>query len=101
MPDSNALRSRRKRAHAAGDHHLCKHWPQPAPVSLAPPPEPGDGFDPGLELRKLAGRLAAAYAADTGNAALARELRQTLLAISAPGEDNELAELMRTFAEGT
>jgi hypothetical protein len=38
-------------------------------------------LDPAAELRALAGRLAAAYAADTSNAAIARELRATLLAI--------------------
>jgi hypothetical protein len=100
MPDSDAIRSRRKRAHASGDHHLCKHWPQAAPVSQLPAGDPGE-LDPAAELAALAGRLSAAYAADTGNAALARELRMTLLAMqSRGGADPELAEFFRGFADG-
>ena len=44
-------------------------------------PEPAGDFDPRAELRALAGRLAVAYADDPANAAIARELRLTLLAI--------------------
>ena len=99
MADSNALRSRRKRGHAAGDHSLCRHRPQPGVVP--PPPDPGDDFDPAAEMRALAGRLAAAYAADTSNTALARELRVTLLALG-PGDgmpemDPELRALFESF----
>ncbi len=104
MADSNAVRSRRKRAHAQGDHSMCRH----ARPLLLPEVEPQGArfnfdpdFDPAEEMRRLAGRLAAAYAADTGNAALARELRATLLALRGPGEaadmDPELAELFRSF----
>jgi hypothetical protein len=80
MPDSDAVRSRRKRQHAAGDHSICRHG---RPFGLVPavPVEPGPDFDPREEMRRLAGRLAAAYAADPSNAALARELRATLQAI--------------------
>jgi hypothetical protein len=45
--------------------------------------------DAPLEMRRLAGRLAQAYAADPSNAALARELRETLLVIRPPGEAEE------------
>lgn len=39
-------------------------------------------LDPVAEMRALAGQLAAACAADPGNAAVARELRLTLLALA-------------------
>jgi hypothetical protein len=100
MADSDALRSRRKRAHAAGDHHLCRHRPQPPPVTQLPQPEPGDDLDPAAELRRLAGCLVAAYRADPGNASLAREARMTLLALG-PGDgsdlDPELREMFEAF----
>jgi hypothetical protein len=99
MADSAALRSRRARAHRVNDHRLCRHGPPPALVSALPPPDPDADFDPEAELRALAGRLAGAYAADTSNVALARELRVTLLAIGAPGGDPELAGLLAGFAD--
>jgi hypothetical protein len=43
MADSDALRARRKRLHAAGDHGLC--WPERCPAALAlhqPLPEAPD-----------------------------------------------------------
>ncbi len=39
MADSNAVRSRRKRKHAAGDHSMCRHAPE-ARITLARPPQP-------------------------------------------------------------
>jgi hypothetical protein len=47
-------------------------------------------------MRRLAGRLAAAYAQDPGNAALARELRATLLAfpVAVDGEPSVI-DLLR------
>jgi hypothetical protein len=101
MADSGAVRQARYKRHRAGDHSMCRHWPQPALISAVPPPEPGDDFDPAEEMRRLAARLVVAHAADPSNAGLAREARMTLLAIASPGEDTELAELMRAFQEGT
>jgi hypothetical protein len=82
MADSNALRSRRKRLHAQGDHSLCRRDCSRPKFTLAPlSAEELAGFDPVAEMRALAGRLAEAYSKDPGNAALARELRATLLAL--------------------
>jgi hypothetical protein len=82
MADSVALRSRRYRAHRAGSHHLCRHHaPLPVPYTA---PLPDDEFDAAAELALLAGRLRDAYAAEPGNAALARELRVTLQAMASP-----------------
>jgi hypothetical protein len=115
MADTEALRSRRARAHRRGDHHLCRHdraatRPPPAPnketpwapnketpVCLgcdAPALDDGD-LDPRAGLLTLARQLAAAAAGDPANAALARELRETLLAIPAPDDppDDPLDEL--------
>jgi hypothetical protein len=87
MADSGATRQARYKRHKAGDHSLCRH---DRPYGLAPvvPIEVDPDFDPHLEMRKLAGRLAIAYQAGPGNAALARELRATLLAIKASGDDD-------------
>jgi hypothetical protein len=102
VADSDALRARRYRQCKQGDHSLCRHgsgaWLTGVPVAPVTEAAAGD-FDPAEEMRRLAGRLAASYRADTGNAALARELRMTLLAIKAPDQDQELAELMRSFGE--
>jgi hypothetical protein len=103
VPDSDALRARRYRQHRQGDHSLCRHAPRldasrraVTPVTAAAEGD-GDGFDPMTMLRELAGRLTAAYQADTSNAALARELRMTLQAIepdTGPSWD-PIAELQR------
>lgn len=58
---------------------------------------PDSELDPAAELRWLAARLGEAHRAEPGRSDLARELRMTLLAIKSPDEDNELADLMRTF----
>jgi hypothetical protein len=99
MADSAALRMRRYRAHRQGDHHLCRHQPLPALVLPGQPAgqvEAAAGLDPVAEMRALAARLMAAYRADPGNAALARETRLTLLAIGGQddGGDDELAAIL-------
>lgn len=96
MADGDALRSRRKRAHAAGDHSLCVRCAVlraevPAPNGVTPV------ADAEAELRQLAGTLAVAYRAQPDNALLARELRMTLQALlpAAGGQtlDGELEDL--------
>jgi hypothetical protein len=100
MADSDAVRARRYRQHRQGDHSLCKHWPGAGLTRL---PDVHNinvtGFDPADEMRKLAGRLSAAYKADPPNAALARELRMTLLALGPEAEamDPGLAEMFAAF----
>src|SRR6266567_661754 len=97
MADSEAVRSRRKRAHAAGDHHLCRNC---AALKLAAPTEDSPPVaDPMAEMRRLAGRVVAAHEKDPGNANLAREARMTLQALMGPGEavDGELAEMFAAF----
>ena len=98
MADSDALRSRRKRAHAAGDHSLCKRCVVLRRLPIAP--EAGDlPADDLGKLRWLAGHLAGAYAADPGNALLARELRMTLQALMPQKGGNADDDLAGLFAE--
>jgi hypothetical protein len=107
MADSDMVRSRRYRAHRNGDHSQCR--PSKCDASnfrLRPVPYPPDPvldvgeLDPAAEMRALAGRLAAAYAADTGNAAIARELRATLLAIPEAREEfDPLAEIRARYMD--
>jgi hypothetical protein len=95
VADSGAVRTARYKRHKAGDHALCKHGSRlVSPLSVRDPGE----LDPALELRTLASRLAVAYEADPGNAALARELRVTLLAIG-PGIDETDQALKELFGE--
>jgi hypothetical protein len=107
VADSSAVRSRRYRQHKQGDHSLCRHdRPFLIPVAEAQignaVADSGADFDPAEELRKLAGRLLAAYADDPGNAALAREARFTLQAISAPPEEApEMAEFFASLSAPT
>ena len=97
MADSDALRSRRKRAHAAGDHSLCKR------CAVRRMPIAPEGRDPPADdlgkLRWLAGQLAEAYRADPGNALLARELRMTLQALMPQKGGQADDELAGLFAE--
>lgn len=81
MPDSDAVRSRRKRLHAAGDCSLCRHVSRGGTAALSVAAEADPCADPAGELAALAGRLAAAHRADPGNGVLARELRMTLAAL--------------------
>jgi hypothetical protein len=98
MADSGAVRQARYKAHKAGDHHLCRHLRDfPArPSADVVDPDPGE-LDPVGEMRNLGARLAGAYAADPGNAALARELRSTLVVLAGmvPDDgDDLLAEIL-------
>jgi len=97
MADSDAVRSRRKRMHAQGDHSLCRHDGVRPKIVLADAdrPDPGD-FDPVAAMRALADRLAEAYRQDPGNAALARELRATLLALPPPPEEPDWLDELRS-----
>lgn len=97
MADSGALRVRRARAHAAGDHSLCKRC---AVLKLAEvPPDTPPVEDPLAEMRRLAARVVLAHEKDPGNANLAREARMTLQALMGPGEtvDGDLAEMFAAF----
>ena len=55
----------------------------------------GDDFDPDAQLRALAGRLVAAHSQDPANAALARELRVTLLALPPGPEGPDALDLIK------
>jgi len=79
MADSSTLRSRRCRAHANGDHHLCRHG-EARSVLAAVPAGDGSPVDPRRSLERLAARLEVAHVQDAGNAGLAGELRRTLQA---------------------
>lgn len=102
VADSDAVRSARKRAHQRGDHHLCRHPPEHPARSLTVLPVPAAvELVPRDELVRLAVALTAAYEADPANANLARELRNTLLAIPAPDpdEDDPLLAIRRRYSE--
>jgi hypothetical protein len=69
-------------------------------------PPPADApADPVAALGRLAARLEAAHAADPGNAALGRVLKDTLLVLAGPaepgaaGDDDPLAELRAIIAD--
>ena len=100
MADSDAVRSRRKRLHALGDHSTCKHFPEPRRPVTVPAVDGDEGaeLDPVAEMRLLAARVVDAHRQDPGNAALAREARNTLLALNgmgpADGEPDLLAEIL-------
>jgi hypothetical protein len=102
MADSDAVRQQRRRRHLAGDHSACRRGCQAARVSLkiAPvPPGSGRDLDPSAALRDLAAQLREACAADPSNAALSREYRATLLALSPPREGGVEAEMRLLMAE--
>jgi hypothetical protein len=93
MPDSNALRSRRKRLHAAGDCSLCRHRPASGVVTARAPRDTPEGpFDAEASLRAQARRLEAACEESPGDASLERVLKDTLLALRGAGNggDGEL-----------
>jgi hypothetical protein len=86
MPDSDAVRSRRKRLHAAGDHSQCGRRcdARVIPVAFPSSGAPGEHAPgPRAALERLAQRLEGAHAADPADAAVARELRMTLQALGA------------------
>ena len=95
MADSEALRSRRKRAHAAGDHRLCRSGC--ATLKLAAPASAGEVTDAASELRQLAARMAEAHRADPGNAILGAELRKPLLELMPKANGNADADLTGLF----
>jgi hypothetical protein len=61
----------------------------------ADPPE-GDDFDPAAMMRWLADALAAAYRADPSNAALAKELRATLLQLPPEPEEPDFIDILNS-----
>jgi hypothetical protein len=112
VADSNSLRSKRKRFHAAGDHSLCRRCDAVRaviPVTSAPKLiqtaldhllEPPEGHvDAQAALQRQAARLEAACLADRGNAALERVLKEILLALRGPEQaaDSDLAKFLDEF----
>jgi hypothetical protein len=122
MADSDALRSRRKRLHAAGDHSLCRRcdarraqlagltaaW-DAAAVPVARVPARGsqdpnispasETLQPKAMMEGLAQRLEEAHKADPPDSAVARELRMTLQALGgAGGGDDELSGFLGEFS---
>ena len=108
MTDSDALRSRRKRAHASGDHSICKPGcgRNPAvPRALVVIPEVPAGSAGNLDVRRsrvrLAARLEAAHEADPANSAVAKELRVTLqvLAGEVPAGEDDVDRIRREWEQ--
>jgi hypothetical protein len=113
MADSDALRSRRKRQHATGDHSLCRRcsarraqlagltaaWDAAAvPVATVSPVS--DTVQPRAMMEGLALRLEEAHKADPADAAVARELRATLQVLGAAGGgDDELSGFLGEFRD--
>jgi len=101
VADDDALRSRRKRQHAGGDHSLCRRCIAVRGIAerVAVLPAPGaPPLDLDEEMRALAGRLAVAHEADPSNALLARELRMTLRElIVREGDDSRFDELAAEY----
>jgi hypothetical protein len=96
MADSNAVRSRRKRLHSAGDHSECRRCDGRS-VTVVPPLPAGTGSDPRARLESLAARLEAAHEASPSDAMLARVLKDVLLALGAvpaKGDGGELGEFL-------
>ncbi|HSZ41792.1 MAG TPA: hypothetical protein VK817_17695 [Trebonia sp.] len=105
MADSGALRVRRARAHAAGDHSLCRRCAAlrgeavpPRLISITPAPAPEAKFDAAAEMRQLAARMAEAHRADPSNAPLARELRMTLAELMPKASGKPDADLTGLFS---
>jgi hypothetical protein len=100
VADSGALRTERYKRHKMGDHSLCRRACARGSVKITEVAAgSGEDLEPSAALRQLAAQLAAAYAADPGNAALARELRTTLLTLSSPREAAIQAELDAFIAD--
>jgi hypothetical protein len=100
MADSGSLRVRRHRLHSRGDHSLCKRCEARAIPVGRPPSGPGGdaATGPRASLQALAARLEAAHEADPADAAVARELRATLLALGAgEGTEDDADAFMREF----
>jgi hypothetical protein len=94
VADSDAVRSRRKRRHAAGDHSECRRCSGRV-LSVVPIVPAAAEVDVRAEMNALARRLEAAHMADPLNVSVARELRLTLQALAGvePPADDPLAEL--------
>lgn len=94
MADSDAVRSRRKRRHAAGDHGMCgpscDRRPPGRVLATAAVAQAGPCTDPAAALAALAARLEAAHEADPADAAVARVLKDTLVVLAGldGGEDD-------------
>jgi hypothetical protein len=103
MADPDALRSRRKRLHAAGDHSLCRRCGAVRAVLPVPaaPGTPEGRVDAQASLEALARRLEGAHEASPGDAQVARVLKDVLLALRGPageGADDELAKFDAEFS---
>ena len=94
MTDSGAVRQARYKRHKAGDHSLCRHDRPVVRITLPETAQDPAQFDPDAEMRRLAGRLAGAHRQDPGNAAIARELRITLLVLPPPPEGPDEIDLL-------
>lgn len=97
MADGDALRSRRKRLHAAGDHSLCKRCSAVLGGAAMVEAQEIPADDIG-KMRWLADQLARAYRAEPGNAMLAQQLRMTLQALAGSGKPSD-DDLESLFAE--
>src|SRR6266516_2214179 len=98
MADSDAVRSRRKRRHAAGDHSFCRRCDARRAVVVVP--AGGDSaVDARTMLEALARRLEAAHEADPADAQVARELRACLVVLMGPEQavDGELGKFFAEF----
>ncbi len=107
MADNEAVRSRRKRLHASGDHSMCRRCAAvrgdvaaevASRLTTLPSPEPDAELDAALEMRRLALRLVAAHEGDPLNTLLARELRATLKELMPKDAGSVDADLTGLFA---
>jgi hypothetical protein len=101
MADTGAVRQQRYHRHKMGDHSMCKRGCQRGQLRIAEVPDGGgESLDPVAELRQLAVQLLAAYRADPGNAALAKECRATLLCVpGSQGTSQEDAQWQALMSE--
>lgn len=106
MADSGALRVRRARAHAAGDHSLCRRCAAVRgeggkdTVTALPSPSRDAGsprLNPREEMERLALRLVSVHEGDAANMQVARELRMTLATLM-PKDSGADADLTGLFA---
>jgi len=107
LADSGALRVRRARAHAAGDHSLCRRCVvvrgeggkgTVAALPSLPADEPAPRLDARQEMEALARRLITAHEGDQSNTLLARELRMTLVTLLPKDAGSADADLTGLFA---
>jgi hypothetical protein len=99
MADSEAVRSQRKRRHAAGDHGMCRPERCREAGRTLVPVLPAGEINPVAELEALVRRLIAISEADPANTAVARELRETLRALPPPlGELDPVEKLQAEVA---